>query len=72
MINANSLIITESILVVGGWAEGDHIHPSRLDSVELLSPTPGTESIRLGRFPKKIICAVGTVLGELVIHIHSI
>ena len=35
----------------------------------MISLKPGTESRRLGKFPKKISKAVGTILGEWVIHI---
>ena len=54
--------ITDSVLVVGGYGDG-----GAKDAVELLSPTPGTESSRLGTFSRKMRDAVGSTLGEYVI-----
>ena len=64
MENANDFIILDPILVVGGY-DGD----DKIDTVELLSIKYGTGSKRLETFPKKISYAVGTTLGEWVIHI---
>ena len=60
------LIILDHILVAGGW------NGRYKDTVELLSLKSGTESRILGTFPKKILGAVGTTLGELVIDSHSV
>ena len=57
------LIILDPILVIGG-SDGFRTK----DTVELLSFKSGTESRRLGKFPKKIEDAVGTTLGEFVIN----
>ena len=63
LVNLNSectsFILTDPILVIGGWDDR-----GRKDTVELLSL--GTGSRRLGRFPKQIWGAVGTMLGEFL------
>ena len=66
MENANDSIILDLILVVGGYDGGQK------DTVELLSLTSKTKSGRLEKFPKKISNAVGTTLGESVIHIQRV
>ena len=63
-MNANHSIILDPILVVGGLGDGDY-----KDTVELFSFKSRTKSGRLEKFPKKIYGAVGTTLGECVIHI---
>ena len=68
MENANDFIILDPILVVGGYAYGDGGAKDTKDTVELLSLKSGTESRRLGKFPKKIGVALGTTLGEFVIN----
>ena len=54
-----SFIFSDSILVIGGSGDG-----GRKDTVELLSLE--TESRTLGSFPKQIVGAVGTMLGEFL------
>ena len=60
--NANPFIITDSILVVGGWVT---------DNVELLAPKSGARRRKMRKFPKMIQGAVGTTLGEFLSAVHS-